>query len=625
MAILSVGPRQQFTTIAGAVDAASPGDTINVQVGTYTNDFTYIGKSLTLQAVGGVVKMVATMQPPNQKAMIVEGVPGVSITINGFDISGVTVGDENGAAIRYEGGNLSLSNDYFHDNQEGLLGAADPNGNITIDHSEFAFNGFPTGFAHNLYVGNINSLTVTNSYFHDAIAGHEIKSRANNNTITGNRIFDNTGTASYSVDLPNGGNANISNNEIEQGVNSDNHYIIAYGEEGSLHAGTSVLIGGNVIVNDLPNAIGVLNRTAIPLVFQNNQVWGLTPASLVTGPLAETGTTFLTARPVLDTSAHCFLAGTLIATPTGEVCVQDLAVGDVVRTIDDRLQKIVWIGEGRVCATRGRRNAATPVVVRKGALADNVPYRDLRVTKGHALYIGGMLIPVEFLVNHRSILWDDHAQEVVLYHIELETHDVLLANGAPAESYRDDGNRWLFQNANSGWNLPPQAPCAPVLTGGPMVDEIWRWLLERAGPRPGFPLTSHSDMHLLVDGHRVDASMVADGRYVFRLPVCPSEVRIVSRASAPNELGLSRDPRPLGVALRSVTLIAGPRRYLIEASDARLRDGFHGYEPDERIRWTNGNTLLPPSLFSDCRIPFDIELLISGATRYLDEGTPVAA
>jgi hypothetical protein len=76
--------------------------------------------------------------------------------------------------------------------------------------------------------------------------------------------------------------------------------------------------------------------------------------------------------------------------------VQELAVGDVVRTIDDRLQKISWIGEGRVRATRGQRGAATPVIVRRGALADKVPYRDLRVTKGHALYIDGVLIPVEF-------------------------------------------------------------------------------------------------------------------------------------------------------------------------------------------------------------------------------------
>jgi hypothetical protein len=102
-------------------------------------------------------------------------------------------------------------------------------------------------------------------------------------------------------------------------------------------------------------------------------------------------------------------------------------------------------------------------------------------------------------------------------------------------------------------------------------------------------------------------------------------VRIVSRASAPNELGLSRDPGPLGVPLRSVTLMAGPRRYLVQASDARLRDGFHGYEPDEGICWTNGDALLPADLFSDWRMPIDVELLISGATCYLDEGAPLAA
>jgi hypothetical protein len=86
--------------------------------------------------------------------------------------------------------------------------------------------------------------------------------------------------------------------------------------------------------------------------------------------------------------------------------------------------------------------------------------------KGHALYLGEVRIPVEFLVNHRSILWDDRAQEVVVYHLELDTRDVLMANGATAESYRNDGNRRLFQNADSGWDLPPKPPCALVLTGG---------------------------------------------------------------------------------------------------------------------------------------------------------------
>jgi hypothetical protein len=101
-----------------------------------------------------------------------------------------------------------------------------------------------------------------------------------------------------------------------------------------------------------------------------------------------------------------------------------------------------------------------------------VPHQDLYVTKAHSLYIDGVLIPVEFLVNHRTIVWDDRAREVEIYHVELESHDILIANGVPAESFRDDGNRWLFQNAQTGTGLPPQEPYAPVLTGGSVVDAV---------------------------------------------------------------------------------------------------------------------------------------------------------
>src|SRR5215469_19102 len=141
MPILTVGPGQQFSTINAAVAAASPGDVIDVQAGIYTNDFVGIFKDLTLQAIGGVVKMVATVDPPNGKAIIEEGGSGVDVTINGFDISGAVVPDDNGAAIRYDGGSLTLNNDYLHNNQNGLLGAPDPTGSITINDSEVAFNG----------------------------------------------------------------------------------------------------------------------------------------------------------------------------------------------------------------------------------------------------------------------------------------------------------------------------------------------------------------------------------------------------------------------------------------------------------------------------------------------------
>jgi Hint domain len=631
MATLTVGPgQQQYATIEAAVAAAASGDTVDVQAGIYTNDFVSIFKNLTLQAVGGVVQMVATpgTTPPNGKAIIDEGGAGIAVTINGFDISGAVVPDNNGAAVRYEGGSLTLNNDYFHNNQEGMLAAADPNGTITINNSEFAFNGAGDGKTHNLYVNEIALLTITDSYFHDAIVGHEIKSRADDTVITNSRILDNPlGTASYSIDLPNGGNATITNNVIEQGPSTQNPAIIAYGEEGvPPNAGTSVLIGDNTIVNDdltSASARAVFNQSPTALSFQNNQIWGLTAAQLSSGPLAESGTTFLTTEPTLNTASTwdvgilCFLAGTRIATPAREARVEELAVGDMVRTIGGGVKRIVWIGVGRTVAVRGRRNAATPVVVRKGALADNVPHSDLRVTKGHALYIDDALIPVECLVNHRSIMWDDHAQEVELYHIELETHDVLLANGAPAESYRDDGNRWLFQNANDGWGLPSKEPCVAVLTDGPVVDRIWRRLLERAGPRPGIPLTDDPDLHLLVDGRRTEPDRRGELQYVFRLAARPDEVRVVSHASAPQELGVARDPRSLGVALRRI-IVQGERTLTVAAEDERLTEGFYRFEDDNRIRWTNGDAVVPAGLFADCTGAMELTLDLGCRTIYAD-------
>ena len=293
MATLTVSNGQ---SIQDAINAAAPGDTIDVAAGTYVDQFLSIGTSITLQGVGGEVLMRETTSPPNGKAMITES--GANVAINGFDISGVAVPDRNGAAIRYEGGSLSLKDDYFHDNQEGLLGAADPNGSIGIDHSEFAANGDGSGSTHNIYIGAIANFSLTNSYIHDAIVGHEVKSRAASNIITGNRIFDNGGSASYSIDLPNGGNASIASNVIEQGPNTQNPFIVAYGEEGASNPGTDFAITGNTVVNDDPSGRFLLDTATQPTL-NGNSVWGL-PA---TGD-----TVLLASRPSLDTSSLSFIS-----------------------------------------------------------------------------------------------------------------------------------------------------------------------------------------------------------------------------------------------------------------------------------------------------------------------------
>lgn len=344
-------------------------------------------------------------------------------------------------------------------------------------------------------------------------------------------------------------------------------------------------------------------------------------------PLANgTTITFSASDTYTDSPALvCFCAGTQITTPDGEVAVEHLEVGDIVTTASGAKRRISWIGSGRVLATRGRRSEATPVIVRRNALADNVPDRDLRITKGHSLYIDGVLIPVENLINHRSILWDDRAQEVEIYHIELDTHDVLLANGAPAESYRDDGNRWMFRNWHSRLASKAMEPCAPILTGGPDVDAVWGRLLDRSGPRPGIPLTDEPDLHMLADGRRVDASGRSGDAYVFDLPFVPEDLRIVSRAAAPDELGTARDARMLGVALLRMVARQETKFTMIDATDYELVDGFHSFEIDNGFRWTNGNAAVPRSLFGGFQGAFELVLHIACSTRYMEDDTTYLA
>ena len=300
MATLTVGPGEQYSTISAAVAATSGGDTINVDAGTYTNDFPTITQSLTLQAVGGTVDLVATVEPPNEKGIIDEGGSGVSVTINGFDISGAQVPDNNGSGIRYEGGSLTLNNDTLHNNQDGLLSAPDPNGTITIDSSTFTDNGAGDGESHNIYIGDIASFTLQNSTSSSANVGHEVKSRAENNTITNNLIQDGTnGNSSYEIDFPNGGNDLVANNVIEKGPDAQNPIAITFGEEGNVHANSSLTVQGNTILNNDPasDTIAVVNDTGTTASISGNNFFGW--PVIASGPADFSGNMVSGATPTL--------------------------------------------------------------------------------------------------------------------------------------------------------------------------------------------------------------------------------------------------------------------------------------------------------------------------------------
>jgi autotransporter-associated beta strand protein len=323
-----------------------------------------------------------------------------------------------------------------------------------------------------------------------------------------------------------------------------------------------------------------------------------------------------------DTDTPCYLRGTLVETPDGAMPVEALAIGDHVLTLFGEARPIKWIGRRSYAGRFAANRAVQPIRICAGALDEGVPRRDLYVSPLHALFIDDVLVPAEKLVNGVSIVRCSRMEMVEYFHIELDTHDVLLAEGAPAESFADCDNRGMFHNGAEFAALYPGderaawAFCAPRIEDGDDLARI-RWKLEQRFGWFDAETTADPGLHLLVDGERVDAATRHGEVVAFRLHRRPQSVRIVSRSAAPDWLGPTRDIRELGVALRRITLTRGRRLALIEATDARLADGFHPFEPDHGIRWTNGNAALPTELFDGFDGPIQIELTVAAAVQYV--------
>ncbi|WP_157692352.1 Hint domain-containing protein [Granulibacter bethesdensis] len=153
---------------------------------------------------------------------------------------------------------------------------------------------------------------------------------------------------------------------------------------------------------------------------------------------------------VYDDGTPCYVHGTLILTDRGEVPVEDLKIGDNVITAGEAVRPIRWLGRrsynGRFI--QGRRDVL-PVRIRQGALDGVLPKRDLQVSPLHAMFIDGVLVPAGRLVNGVSIVQEQHVETVSYVHIELDTHDVVFAEGAASESYVEDNNRNMFHNAHT--------------------------------------------------------------------------------------------------------------------------------------------------------------------------------
>ncbi|HQT66032.1 MAG: hypothetical protein B7Z78_06835 [Rhodospirillales bacterium 20-60-12] len=189
-----------------------------------------------------------------------------------------------------------------------------------------------------------------------------------------------------------------------------------------------------------------------------------------------------------DIGVTCFLRGTAITTPAGEVPVESLAIGDLVVTSGGSIEPIKWIGRrayGQPFITRNR--GVQPVEFSAGALGEGLPRRPLLVSGQHALLLDGMLIPAECLINNSTIRRRDDFAEIEYFHIELAEHAAIFAEAVPAESFADDDSRAIFHNASEYAALYPLEDrprfnsFAPRVTAGPALDALRARIAARAG------------------------------------------------------------------------------------------------------------------------------------------------
>jgi hypothetical protein len=268
----------------------------------------------------------------------------------------------------------------------------------------------------------------------------------------------------------------------------------------------------------------------------------------------------------------CFCAGTRIATPEGDVAVEDLALDQMVVLASGEAAPIRWIGHRSIDLTRHKRpDLVRPVRIAAGALADAVPVRDLLVSPDHAMLVDGALVPARLLVNHRTITEETAARTVTYFHVELDRHDIIIAEGAPSESYLDTANRDVFANAkvaaiNADLSVeqrlrtPSHGACLPLVTHPDAVFPIWRRIAQRAGLDVGegsvFAAAPAGQGNIrLVVGTRALRPIVTEAdRLIFALPRDAHEVRLISDAMRPNTgRPWLDDRRELGVAVKAIS------------------------------------------------------------------------
>jgi Hint domain len=352
-----------------------------------------------------------------------------------------------------------------------------------------------------------------------------------------------------------------------------------------------------------------------------------------------------TPTPTPTGTPPCFRAGTLILTNRGEVPVEELVPGDWVISPSGNSLTVKWIGWRHIDIARSQEHHRLwPIRIQRGAIADSVPKRDLFVSPDHALYLDGRLIPAGALINGATIVQHQDIKSISYYHVELEHHGILLAEGAGAESYVDTGNRRFFANAPDASMLHPvpdnplglakrwgrigrslaavaatrdyrRHAAAPFADSGRAVAKVRRALVARA-QELGYTISGDPDLVLMADRQLIRPSLIDSHTASFAVPAGAKRLRLLSRSAVPAAIAKrGGDQRRLGVAIARVTFKADGVSREVRPHDASLHVGF--YAPERRLwhtwRWTDGAAELPHQPTPD---PITVEVRLCGTVKY---------
>ena len=507
--------------------------------------------------------------------------------------------------------------------------ASDPAGNMIRQ------NVYKNGAGIIIYRGNdpVNIFNINNIYIQDGAVVDGAEIFANNSwqnvfiqkggTLKNSKFYD-----GY-IGIEQGGKS-INNTYFSPEFSSNGHYIDGLSQNDTIYE-TSWSASGKLNIANNNNIC--LNGNNPPVYNQTNNnpppnqsIWltnGLTRVTVGTtgqfiNPTINTNHNYsIDYVPGLNTDnpQPCYLCGTMIETRDGLKAIEKIRAGDMVYTYEGSarvLKPVTWVGSGHHSVRRNRPDdvAGYAIHIVKDALADNIPYKDMRITPEHCLYIDEKFIPARMLVNHHSIRYDYSKTEYTYYHLELEEHGVIKADGVLSESYLNTDNHKNFHNPEKVVQLRQetkdwaQDAAAPLETSREAVEPVHAHLKQRAlhlgmknmvAPET---ITHSTNLHIITDKGEVihpQWPVTGNGNYVFVLPSPVHHVHIISNSSRPcDAIGpFVDDRRNLGVLIETITLFDNRENHYVKAHlETKKLEGWHNQE-NIPCRWTDGYALLP--------------------------------